>query len=79
MEKMYMVSESELRELLYDSLAMQMLDRDGVDNWGWYGESRNDIIRDFFPDFSDEEIEETDLDFDDCIDILMKDYCEVER
>lgn len=75
MEKMYLVSESELRELLYDSLEMRMLSRDGVNNWEWYGESYSKIIRDFFPDANGDELD--NLTFYDCADVLIRDGFEV--
>ena len=39
MEKYYKVSESELRELIHDSMMFCALQNGGVDNWEWYGES----------------------------------------
>lgn len=77
MEKMYLVSESELRDLIYNTLTLTMLERNGVDNWDWYCEGRSAIICDYFPDATEEELDE--LDFGDCVDILLNDYCEVER
>ena len=45
-----------------DTIAM--LNADGVDNWTWYGEGRQELIKEYFPDASEEELE--DLDFEDC-------------
>lgn len=39
MEKYYKVSESELRELIHDSMMFCALQNGGVDNWEWYGAS----------------------------------------
>lgn len=39
MEKTYQVSESELIELIHDSMKLFALERGGVDNWEWYGAS----------------------------------------
>ena len=44
MEKYYKVSESELRELLHDSMKLCALESGGVDNWEWYGASIQDFI-----------------------------------
>lgn len=78
MEKVYAITENELRDLLYDSIELQMLLNDGVlDNWEWYGESRCEIIKEYFPEASDEELEE--LSFGDCVDVLLNDYSEVEK
>lgn len=48
-EKKYVITESELLELLCCQMECVMNDRDGVDNWGWYGTSRNDVIKEFYP------------------------------
>ena len=39
-----MIYESELRELLHDSLKLSALESGGVDNWGWYGEALCDYL-----------------------------------
>lgn len=44
MEKYYKVSESELRELIYDSMTFSALQNGGVDNWEWYSTSIQDFI-----------------------------------
>lgn len=46
MEKYYMVSESELKELFADSMKLCALDCAGVDNWEWYGENFQRFIKD---------------------------------
>jgi len=45
MEKYYKISESDLRELLHDSLKLSALESGGVDNWEWYGDSIFDFIQ----------------------------------
>ena len=77
MEKVYMITENELRDLLYDSIKLQMLVSDGVYECEWYGESRCEIIQEYFPEASEEELEE--LDFGDCVDVLLNDYLEIEK
>ena len=72
MAKYYQISEFELRELLKDSLTLLMLKSDGVDNWEWYGQSYGDIVRDYFPKIDEEEL--YDLGFDDCVNLIIKDY-----
>lgn len=76
MEKYYKISENELIELLATSIKMDALDRDGVDNWSWYGEGFQDMIKEYFPEAKEEEIE--DLDFHDCAKTLLTDYIKVE-
>lgn len=43
MEKWYKISESELRELIHDSMKLCALESGGVDNWEWYGVSISDF------------------------------------
>lgn len=62
--KKYIVSEDTLKRLLEDSIELAMLNADGVDNWTWYGEGRRELIKEYFPDASEEELE--DLDFENC-------------
>lgn len=62
--KRYIVDEDTLKRLLEDSIELAMLNADGVDNWTWYGEGRQELIKEYFPDASEEELE--DLDFEDC-------------
>ena len=66
--KYYKISESDLNGLLVDSLELCMLNRDGVDNWTWYGESYRELIKEYIPD-ADE-----DTDFSDVAILLLKDY-----
>lgn len=75
MEKYYKISESELIKLLATSIEMDALEFDGVDNWSWYGESFNEIVQEYFPDKTEEELE--DITFEDCAEILLADYIEV--
>ena len=66
--KYYKISESDLNGLLVDSLELCMLNKDGVDNWTWYGESYRELIKEYIPD-ADE-----DTDFSDVATLLLKDY-----
>ena len=44
MSKQYLIDEGTLRELLYDSHKLAILERDGVDNWQWYMESYDEYL-----------------------------------
>lgn len=77
MEKMYLISESELRDLIHNTLTVTMLVRAGVDTWSSCGSEYDKIIREYFPNATKEEFDE--LDFENCVDIILNDYCEVER
>ena len=65
MEKYYKISESELLNLLEAAIENNMLQTDGVDNWEWYGESRKEIIKEYFPNKNEEEL--NDYSFEDDI------------
>jgi len=45
MEQAYIIYESELIELLHDSMMLAALLGGGVDNWEWYGASIHDFIK----------------------------------
>lgn len=45
MEKCYRISESMLRELLFESLMFIALDAGGVDNWPGYYDAITDFIK----------------------------------
>ena len=79
MEKYYRVSESELKELLTDSLRLSALDRDGVDNWEWYGEGFRNVIREYVTEYG-LNAEDEDMDFRDIAQaMLTHDYVQVEE
>lgn len=44
MEKKYILTETQLEELLACSAHLSALISGGVDNWSWYGESIGDFI-----------------------------------
>jgi hypothetical protein len=43
-KKQYLIDEDTLRELLIDSHKLTILERDGVDNWQWYMEGRDEYL-----------------------------------
>lgn len=74
-EKMYLVSRSDLLEMIEAQMRLAALESGGVDNWEWYGESLGDFLREdfeenkeeyikFFNLKDEEEIEEFKLDFE---------------
>lgn len=76
MEKYYKISESKLVELLATSIEMDALNACGVDNWMWYGENFNEVIKEYFPEATEEETE--NIDFGDCAKSILTDYEEAE-
>ena len=69
--KQYVVDEKTLRYLLYCEMEVNMLERDGVDNWSWYGESHRETKAEFYPGDWDE------IDRDDQIDISFEDIAKM--
>lgn len=47
MERKYVISRGELLELLEAQYRLAALERGGVDNWQWYGESNSDFLEDY--------------------------------
>lgn len=43
-KKQYLIDEDTLRELLYNSHKLAILEQDGVDNWSWYMEGRTKYL-----------------------------------
>lgn len=70
-EKKYVISEDGLRTLLKRSLKLAVLESDGVDNWEWYMESRDEVIADFLS-IEPEEVRLNDYDFDTVVDDLLR-------
>ena len=77
MEKYYKISETRLKELLKAELELDQLNADGVDNWIWHGEGREEFLLDVIGDrVSKEEIPE-DVDFDFVVELDIKNYEEI--
>ena len=76
-KKYYMVEENKLKNLLYDSAQLHALDSGGVDNWGWYGESIGDFLKNYIKEnniqFEDPD-DEFDFCFEDVAEIEINDY-----
>lgn len=50
MGNMYLVPEFDLKSILHAALILNALERGGVDNWNWYGESISDFISEWKED-----------------------------
>ena len=59
-DKMYLVSETDLLELLEGYAVCAALERGGVDNWCWYGDALNSFIKE---SYREESSEDEDFDF----------------
>lgn len=49
-EKKYIVTESQLLNLLIAEMKNVMNERAGVDNWEWYGSAYEEVINEYYPD-----------------------------
>lgn len=77
MEKYYKISETRLKELLKAELELDQLNADGVDNWTWYGEGREEFLLDVIGDRVPKEKIPEDVDFDFVAELDIKDYEEI--
>lgn len=75
MGKLYIIDEKRLVDLLTKECRLEVLERDGVDNWSWYMEGRFDYLVEC--GFTKEEIYEQDIDFEDVAIKELKNYKEV--
>ena len=69
----YIVSEERLLELLEAEARLQCLEQDGVDNWSWYMEGREQFIADALM-ISKEEVEDNELNFADVAQAGLADF-----
>lgn len=76
-QKYYKISEDKLRELIVADAILQALESGGVDNWGWYSESRQEYLEDYFSDREPQWFEENDPDFYMLAEIEMERFKEV--
>lgn len=58
-EKLFVLTETQLVEMLTDQMKLNALERAGVDNWCWYGENFAEIQKMYCPD---DDISDDDLD-----------------
>ena len=73
MARKFVVDEADLKEMLVALMEYSMLQRDGVDNWSWYGESFHETVQDFYPEqLSIDEIRENDIGFQECADAMLE-------
>lgn len=74
--KYYQISENDLLALLTIRNEYQCLDADGVDNWEWYMESKNQFISEAL-NIPIKKVEEEDLDFSDIAEAELKSFKEI--
>lgn len=74
--KYYQISENDLLALLTIRNEYQCLDAEGVDNWEWYMENKNQFISEAL-NIPIEKVEEEDLDFSDVAEAELKSFKEI--
>lgn len=73
--KMYLVDEETLLQLLSDQLELRQLEEAGVDNWSWYGEGRKEFLLDAIGNrISKEDINNNEIDFEFVAKLDLKKY-----
>ena len=73
MSKNYIVSEERLLSLLWAEAKLECLERDGVDNWHFYMEGRNEYIAEALNIFVEEA---EDMDFEDVARASLAEFTE---
>ena len=49
MPRQYVITENQLINFLVAEMYCEMMDRDGVENWEWYQNSYNEVLKDYYP------------------------------
>ena len=76
-QKYYKVPEDVLKRLIVSEACLEALESGGVDHWGWYSESRQEYLEDYFSDREPQWFEENDPDFYMLAEIEMERFEEV--
>ena len=72
--KLYIIDEKTLKHLLARDNELTYLECAGVDNWSYYGEGRDDFIREELEELNISLEEDIDFDFEDIADIELKNF-----
>ena len=56
-EKLFVLTETQLVNMLTDQMKLDALERAGVDNWCWYGENFSEVQEMYCPD-SEEDLDD---------------------
>lgn len=68
----YLIEEKDLIELLSNSLRLEALERDGVDNWSWYGEGFREFLKEIAEENNVILEEDSDFYFQDAAELIIK-------
>ena len=70
----YLIEEKRLIELLVAELKLQCLENDGVDNWSYYYEGKDNFLLDCINGRAPKEKIPEDLDFEDITELDIKNF-----
>lgn len=70
----YIVSKERLLELLKAEDKLNVLERDGVDNWTWYMEGRRQYLKEGAEIYGVNIDENEDFDFDDLAELALQNF-----
>ena len=70
----YIVSKERLLELLKAENELNVLERDGVDNWTWYMEGRRQYLKEGAEIYGVNIDDNEDFDFEDLAELALQDF-----
>lgn len=73
----YIISKERLLELLKAENELNVLERDGVDNWTWYMEGRRQYLKEGAEIYGVNIDENEDFDFEDLAELALQDFEEI--
>lgn len=73
----YIISKERLLELIKAEDKLNVLERDGVDNWTWYMEGRRRYLEEGAEIYGVNIDENEDFDFDDLAELALQDFEEI--
>lgn len=73
----YIISKERLLELLKAEDELNVLERDGVDNWTWYMEGRRQYLKEGAEIYGVNIDENEDFNFEDLAELALQDFEEI--
>ena len=73
----YIISKERLLELLKAESELNVLERDGVDNWTWYMEGQRQYLKEGAEIYGVNIDENEDFDFEDLAELALQDFEEI--
>lgn len=79
MSRQYIVDEEVLLKLIARDIELEQLEAAGVDNWGWYGEGREEFLLNAIDDRVPKEEIPDEVDFEYVARLELQDYTLLEN